>query len=299
MEGYFLCPLGMRDTSGVTLEVHSNGDRGSTQSGKLCHCLDQGEGLGALVTEAGGVHVAGSCWGKDTPEGMLSRADIGPFPSKRWKRVTIIPWALGGLVLRAVLQVARKVRQSLISSPVVLASRCWMSLSCDYWISWACEAPWDSASLIAVEQWFSASAKAWAQSASASLMQVAYQISASLISPMQWVSASLMVWEQRTFTVFMASVTSDSFWWRAIPNSETSFLWQSSKVDLIPLPCWPSLEVGSHLRQSVPAELWSTIRMRRRGIDLLQGGIVYVHVIWNAHLRGGIYQLGGVLQFKR
>ena len=60
----------------------------------------------------------------DTPGGMLSRVDIGTFPSSRWKGVTIIPWALGGLALRAVLQEARKARKSPLSSSMASASRC-------------------------------------------------------------------------------------------------------------------------------------------------------------------------------
>ena len=49
---------------------------------------------------------------------MFSRVDIGAFPRSRWKGVTIMPWASGGLALRAVLQVVGKVRQSLPSSSV-------------------------------------------------------------------------------------------------------------------------------------------------------------------------------------
>ena len=55
---------------------------------------------------------------------MLSRVDIGAIPSKRWKGVTIILWALGGLALRAVPQAARKARWSLLSSSMASASRC-------------------------------------------------------------------------------------------------------------------------------------------------------------------------------
>ena len=41
-----------------------------------------------------------SLWGRfllraDNPGGMLSRVDIGAFPSSRWKGVTIIPWNSG------------------------------------------------------------------------------------------------------------------------------------------------------------------------------------------------------------
>ena len=59
----------------------------------------------------------------DTPGGMLRRVDIGAFSSSRWKGVTIIPWASGGLDLRAVLQAARKARWSLLSSSMASASR--------------------------------------------------------------------------------------------------------------------------------------------------------------------------------
>ena len=55
---------------------------------------------------------------------MLSRVDIRAFPSRRWKGVTIVPQALGGLALRAVLQAVRKARQSLLSSSMASASRC-------------------------------------------------------------------------------------------------------------------------------------------------------------------------------
>ena len=70
-----------------------------------------------------------SLWGRfllkgDTPGGMLSRVDIEAFPSSRWKGVTIIPQASGGLALRAVPQTARKVRWSLFSSSMASASRC-------------------------------------------------------------------------------------------------------------------------------------------------------------------------------
>ena len=75
------------------------------------------------------------------PGGMLSRVDVGAFSSSRWKEVTIIPWASGGLALRGVPQAARKVKESLFSSSMASASRCWMSLACDCWIEWALKAP--------------------------------------------------------------------------------------------------------------------------------------------------------------
>ena len=115
--------------------------------------------------------------------------------------VTMILWALGGLALRAEPQMARKARQSILSSSIASASICWMSLACDCWIRQACEAPRDSTSLMAVEQQFSASAKALAQSASASLIQTVCWISASLINTMQQASISLMVQVQRVFAV--------------------------------------------------------------------------------------------------
>ena len=59
-----------------------------------------------------------------TPGGMHSRVDIGAFPSSRWKGVTIIRWASGGLALRAIPQVARKARHSLFSSSMASAFRC-------------------------------------------------------------------------------------------------------------------------------------------------------------------------------
>ena len=37
------------------------------------------------------------------PGGMLSRVDIGTFPSSRWHGVIIISWASGWLALRAAL----------------------------------------------------------------------------------------------------------------------------------------------------------------------------------------------------
>ena len=84
--------------------------------------------------------------------GILSRVDIGAFPSSRWKEVIIMPWASGGLALRAVPQVVRKARQSFPSSPMASASRHWMSLAWHCWIEQALEAMLDSASLMAVEQ---------------------------------------------------------------------------------------------------------------------------------------------------
>ena len=72
-----------------------------------------------------------------------------------------------------------------------------MSLACDCWIQWACEAPWDSASLMAVEQQSSASAKVLAWLASASIVQEAWWVSALLSSAMWWASTSLMVQAQR------------------------------------------------------------------------------------------------------
>ena len=60
----------------------------------------------------------------DTPREMLRRVGIGEFPSSRWKGTTVIPWASGGLALKAVPQVARKARQSLLSSSVASVSRC-------------------------------------------------------------------------------------------------------------------------------------------------------------------------------
>ena len=70
-----------------------------------------------------------SLWGRfllkgDIAGGMISRVDVGAFPSSRWKGVTIILWASGGLALRAVLQMARKARHSLLSSSMDSASRC-------------------------------------------------------------------------------------------------------------------------------------------------------------------------------
>ena len=87
----------------------------------------------------------------------------------------------------------------------------------------ACEAPWDSASMIAVEQQFSATVTVQAQLASASLIQAACQTSSSPISTAQLASMFLMVKAQRVFTSLMALVISDSFWQRAIPKSETCF----------------------------------------------------------------------------
>ena len=77
------------------------GDGGPTQSSKLCHHLDQGEGPVTAGIEEG-VCWAGSGSGGDTHRGMHSRVDIAAFPSSRWKGVTIIRLASGGLALRAV-----------------------------------------------------------------------------------------------------------------------------------------------------------------------------------------------------
>ena len=144
------------------------------------------------------------------PGGMLNRVDIGAYPSNRWYGVIMMPQPLGGLALRAALQAVRKVRWSFPSSSMAFTSRCWMSLVWDCWVEPALEAPLDSASLMVVEQWFSASAKASKQSSSISLRKVACWTLASLISAVPWVSASQMVQAQRAFTSLMASIVSDS-----------------------------------------------------------------------------------------
>ena len=104
-----------------------------------------------MGAEEGGICWADSCWRGDTPGGKLSRVDVGAFPTSRWKGVTIILQALRGLALRVVPQAVRNVRQSLLSSSMASASRHWMSLACNCWIKWVCEVPWDSASMIAVD----------------------------------------------------------------------------------------------------------------------------------------------------
>ena len=71
-------------SSGVTLEVASDGDEGSAQSSKWCHHLDQGKGPVAAGAVEGGVHGADSHSRGDTPGGMLNRVDIGAFLSNRW-----------------------------------------------------------------------------------------------------------------------------------------------------------------------------------------------------------------------
>ena len=133
---------------------------------------------GAKVQMAAGavegeVSRADSCSGGDTPGGMLNRVDVGAFPSNRWYGVTIMPWPPGGLTLRAAPQAVRKVRQSLPSSSIASASRHWMSFVWNCWVEWALEVPLDSASLMVVEQQFSASAKGREQSSSISFRQVA------------------------------------------------------------------------------------------------------------------------------
>ena len=94
-----------------------------------------GRGPVTVGAEKGGVCRAGSHSEGDTPRGMFSRVDIGAFPISRWKGVTIMPWALGGLAQRAVPQVARKARWSFPSSSMASASRHWMSLVWDCWVS--------------------------------------------------------------------------------------------------------------------------------------------------------------------
>ena len=42
----------MGGSSRATLEVDPDEEEGSAQSGEWCHCLDQGESLGALAAEA-------------------------------------------------------------------------------------------------------------------------------------------------------------------------------------------------------------------------------------------------------
>ena len=146
------------------------------------------------------------------------------FHRSRWKGVTRTPQSLGWLAQRAAPQLVRRERQSFSSSPMASISRCYMPSACDCQMEQACFVPQDSAFLIAIEQQFSTSAMMEAQLALTSLMQVVYQASALLISIAQWASASLVVQAQRVFASLMALVVSDSFWWRAISNSETCFL---------------------------------------------------------------------------
>ena len=119
------------------------------------------------------------------------------------------------------------------SSSMASVSRHCIPSACDCWMEWACLAPWDSTFLIAIEQQFSASAMVEAQLALASLIQVACWAYASLMSITRWASAPLMVQAQRAFASLMASVVSNSFWQRAISKSETSFLQQAWREDLV------------------------------------------------------------------
>ena len=70
-------------SSGVDLEVASDGEEGPTQSGKWCCHLDCGKGPVAAGAVEGVVCRADSYSGGDTPGGMLNRVDIGAFPSNR------------------------------------------------------------------------------------------------------------------------------------------------------------------------------------------------------------------------
>ena len=140
---------------------------------------------------------------------------------------------LGGLALRAAMQAVREARWSFPSSSMASTSRHQMSLAWDCWIEQALEMLLDSASLMAVEQWFAASAKVRVQSSSISLRQAACQTLASLISAVWQVSTSWMVWVQRAFASLTASVVSDSIWQRAMPKLETCLLCLASREDLV------------------------------------------------------------------
>ena len=141
-----------------------------------------GQGSSGCWGSGGRSPWADSHSGRDTPRGMLNRVDVGALPSNRWYGVTIIPWPLVGAALRAVPQAVRKVRQSFPSFTMASASRHWMSLVWACWVERALEEPLDSASLMVVEQQFSASARAREQLSSISLRQAACWTLASLIS---------------------------------------------------------------------------------------------------------------------
>ena len=68
MEECFLLPFWMGGSLGVTLEVVSDWDGGSTQLGKLCCHLDWGKGLVTTWAEEGGICGTGSCW-RGIPQG--------------------------------------------------------------------------------------------------------------------------------------------------------------------------------------------------------------------------------------
>ena len=64
-------------------------------------------------------------------------------------------------------------------------------------------------------------------------MAVEQWASASLIEWAQLISATLMERVQRAFASLMDSLVLDLFWWRVMPNSETSFHWWASIEDWI------------------------------------------------------------------
>ena len=94
----------------------------------------------------------------------------------------------------------RKLSWPLLSISIDSSSRHWTALACDCWMELAWEAPQASTSLMAMEQWVSASWIDWAQMAFASLID------------------------------FMVS---ESFWWRPMENSKTNFCWGASMEDFI------------------------------------------------------------------
>ena len=125
MEGHFLLLLWMGGSSGVTLGWSPMGKEASPSQASCVAAWTKVRAwalLGQRKEEpAGQVPVEGGY-----PWGMLSRVDVGAFPSSRSKGLTIIPWNSGGLALRAVPQVVKKARWSLLSSSMASASRCWM-----------------------------------------------------------------------------------------------------------------------------------------------------------------------------
>ena len=247
------------------------------------------------------------------PGGMLSRTDIGAFPSKRWKGVTKTPQAIAGLASRAEPQAARKVRQSVLSSSMASVSKCCMSLACVCWIQWDGEAPQDSASLMTVEQQSSASAKVLAWLASTSLytsdmadVSLAYQCHVMCLCFPDGTGTKGLHFPDRTTTEGLCCFYGFSdlrlIEAKSHPNSEVSFLLWASMVDLIANRCSKSLLASSQSwvtsKGGITTVLWHAIRMGGGGMDVLQHGIIHFLFIWDTHLRGGIHWFSGVIWFE-
>ena len=158
----------------------------------------------------------------EAPCDKVNGWDMGACPINMWWEATNAPLSSAGLACKAAWQAERKSIWLLPSSWMTCSSRCLMVLACCLWSDSALEAPWVSASLMAMEQVVSASQIVWAQVASA-----------SLTVEEQRASASMATWEQMALTSLMDSAVSESFQQSSIPSSQTTFYLQASVDDLV------------------------------------------------------------------